>query len=331
MISNKSIQQNAFLLNINAKNVTRQTIEKLKKLIPVNDLFYSKSLDDSENIYNTITSKGYQTIFNGGGDGTIVNAINILHKISKRERKKQLPKIGILKLGTGNAMAKIANAKHVLLDIHNIINGQNTEEYSIKLIECDNEKLAPFAGIGYDSEILNDYIIVKNRYKLKSIPAYFCAAFFRTLPKQIFGSNPIVRIYTNSTAYKIFHKNGHDQQVKIPYNTLLYEGPSSLISIGSMPWYGFGLEMFPFAYHKEDFLNLRINNMRISTIVTNLYPQIWNGTHRHPKLQDFLVKDITINCSKPVPYQIGGDFLGYREKLRFKIAEHCVKMVKIVQ
>lgn len=323
--------RSAFLLNVNAKNVTNRIIEKLSKLISTENLFFSKSISDSENIYKAIINKKYRYVFNGGGDGTIINAINILNEISKIEKKKQLPKIGILKLGTGNALAKIAKSRHIILDTIDIVEGQkNIEEYSISLIECDNGTLTPFAGIGYDGEILNDYLRMKNTYKMKSIPAYLCAAFLVTLPKQVFSSTPIIRIYTNSDAYKLLYKNKNDQQVKIPNNTLIYEGPSAFVSIGSIPWYGFGLEMFPFTYHKKDFLNLRISNMRIAAVIANLYPEIWNGIYRNLKLQDFLIKDITIESDRLIPYQIGGDFSGLKYKLRFKIANHSIEMARIV-
>lgn len=322
-------ERSAFVLNANAKSVTDRVVAKLVKLIPSGDLFYSKSMEDSESYYRTILDRGYGFVFSGGGDGTAVNAINTLHRIAKKERATQLPKIGILKLGTGNAMAQVVGAQKAFSDVRHIVQGGTIDQKPIQLVECEDGTMTPFAGIGYDGEILNDYVAVKQELGLKSIPAYLWAAFFRTLPRKLMGSDPVIRIYTNDIAYQMIHADGEDQAVEIPANTLIYEGPSAIASVGSIPWFGFGFTMFPFAYKQEGFLNLRVSTMRIASMVLNLYPGIWRGTYRNPRLRDFLVQDITVESDQPMPYQIGGDASGYRRKLRFKTAKHRVQVAEL--
>ncbi|MES2504871.1 MAG: diacylglycerol kinase family protein [Myxococcota bacterium] len=321
-------ERSAFVLNANAKSVTDRVVAGLVKLVPAGDLFYSKSMQDSENYYRTILDRGYGMVFNGGGDGTVVNAINTMHRIAKTE-KMQLPKIGILKLGTGNAMAQVVKAQKAYWDVSHIVQGGAIQEKPLHLVECEDGTLTPFAGIGYDGEILNDYMYVKEKQGLTSIPAYLWAAFSRTLPRHIYNPDPIIKIYSHKIAYQMVNIDGEDQEIEIPPNTLLYEGPASIASVGSIPWYGFGFAMFPFADRKEGFLNLRISTMSLSTIVTHLYPGIWKGTYRHPKLNDFLVQDILIESKQPLPYQIGGDAKGYRNRLRFKAAKTPIQVAEL--
>ncbi len=322
-------ERSAFVLNANAKSVSDRVVAKLVKLIPAGDLFYSKSMQDSENYYRTILDRGYGFVFSGGGDGTAVNAINTLHRIAQKERATSLPRIGILKLGTGNAMAQVVKARKAFSDVHHIVQGGAIDQKPIQLVECDDGTLTPFAGMGYDGEILNDYVEVKEKYGFKSIPAYLFAGFFRTLPRKLTGKDPVIKVYTNQIAYQIVHEDGVDREIEIPANTLLYEGPSAIASVGSIPWFGFGFTMFPFAYHREGFLNLRISTMRIGSMIANLYPSIWKGTYRNPKLQDFLVQDIRVESEQPLPYQIGGDASGYRRNLRFKTAKHRVQVAEL--
>lgn len=320
----------AFVLNANAKSVTDRVVAKLVKLVPSGDLFYSKTMKDSENHYQTILDRGYGFVFNGGGDGTVVNAINTLHRISQKCKITQLPRVGILKLGTGNAMAQLVNAEKAYSDVEHIVQGGVIQQKPIELVECDDGTLTPFAGIGYDGEILNDYVHVKNTQGFTSVAAYVWAGFSRTLPRHLFAKSvPTIRIKTYQTAYQMISIDGEDCEVEIPPNTLIYEGPADIASVGSIPWFGFGFTMFPFAHRKEGFLNLRISNMSLWSAVLNLYPAIWKGTYRTPKLLDFLVQDIVIESDSAMPYQIGGDASGHRNRLRFKTGKQRVQIAEL--
>lgn len=323
--------KSAFILNANAKSVTDRVVAKLVKLIPSGDLFYSKSMQDSENYCQTILDRGYGFVFSGGGDGTAVNAINTLNRIGKRCKDTQLPKIGILKLGTGNAMAQVVSARKPFWDVNHIVQGGDIGQKPLQMVECEDGTLTPFAGIGYDGEILNDYVHVKEHQGLTSISAYLWAALSRTLPRHINSKAPIIRIHSYQTAYQMISIDGEDKEIEIPANSLLYEGPADIASVGSIPWYGFGLKMFPFANQREGFLNLRISTMAIGTLIANLYPALWKGTYRHAKLNDFLVQDIVVESKEPLPYQIGGDASGYRNRLRFKVAKQRVQIAELAK
>ena len=80
---------------------------------------------------------------------------------------------------------------------------------------------------------------------------------------------------------------------------------------------------------QKGFLNLRISTVNVSTVLTHLYPGIWKGTFRHPKLSDFLVQDIVIESDQALPYQIGGDASGHRTRLRFKTAKQRVQIAEL--
>jgi hypothetical protein len=91
--------------------------------------------------------------------------------------------------------------------------------------------------------------------------------------------------------------------------------------VGTIPSVGYGITMFPFASRRPGYMQLRISAVPLSVALSNLYPSIWQGSFRHKKLYDFLVKDVTIESDESLPFQIGGDAMGYKKRLYFKIAK----------
>jgi diacylglycerol kinase family enzyme len=328
----------AFVVNANAKSVTDKTVNRLVDMVPAGDLFYSRSMKDSETYYRTILRRGYSRVFSGGGDGTVVNAINTMREIAKQERIERLPAVGILKLGTGNALGSVVGAKAPWLDVNHVVKGGKTSALPMTMVECDDGTLSPFAGIGYDGEILNDYHDLKEVHKdrptaklMSSVFGYIWAGITRTALRQINKPKNWIRVISSSDAYKMVHQDGADVEVMVPAGTVLYEGPSTLASVGSIRYFGYGFTMFPFADRRAGYLSLRICAAGVLPIVTNLYPGVWKGTYRHPQLHDFLVRDVVIESQNDMPYQVGGDASGYRRRLSFKAAPNAVEMVELAK
>src|SRR3954468_10498253 len=98
-------RRSPFLLNANARAVSDGLIEELAEIVPAGDLFLSRTLEDAEVFVRTIARRGYGQVFFGGGDGTLVTGLSLLRKTCTKE-KLEMPAIGVLKLGTGNAMAR---------------------------------------------------------------------------------------------------------------------------------------------------------------------------------------------------------------------------------
>src|SRR6188768_2651668 len=97
--------RSAFLLNANARGVSDRLIEELAEVVPAGDLFLSRTLDDAQCFVRTIARRGYGQVFFGGGDGTLVTTMNLMRDVVAKEGLV-MPKVGVLRLGTGNAMAR---------------------------------------------------------------------------------------------------------------------------------------------------------------------------------------------------------------------------------
>lgn len=332
-----SVGRSAFLLNANAKSVGGSVLRKLIEMVPTGDLYLSRSFKDSERYLRTILDKGYGHIFSGGGDGTLVNTISTLHQIADKERCSSIPQIGVLKLGTGNAVASILGARKPLIDANHVLSGGRIEQRPLHLVRCEDGSLAPFAGIGLDGEVLNDYMDLKTAASgkmseplFRSAFGYIWAGLTRTAIRHLSKPHSIVRVTSKNAAVKMVSVNGADLEVPLPANSVLFEGPASLISVGSIPCWGYGFQMFPFLKNRtEAKMQLRICAAGVWPILSNLYPGIWNGSYRGSHLFDFLVDQVTVESEERLPYQVAGDARGYRKEISFTLAENCVQAAEL--
>jgi diacylglycerol kinase family enzyme len=329
----------AFLLNANAKSVGGLMLNRLIEMVPTGDLYLSYSFQDSERYIRTILNKGYNQIFSGGGDGTLVNTVTTLNRILEKENVSSAPQVGVLRLGTGNAVASILGAQKPLVDVNHVLNGGAAQKRNLSMVRCEDGQLVPFAGLGLDGEVLNDYCDLKasaqsriGQRLVRTVFGYVWAGLTRTAPRFIKRSPTMVRITSNRAAIKMVNEAGSDVELALPAGSVLYEGPSSLVSIGSIPCFGYGFQMFPFLKDRADAkLQLRVCCASVWPILANLYPGLWKGRYRGPEVTDFLVDQVTIESEENLPYQVAGDARGYRKKVSFGLAENCIQAVELAK
>jgi len=327
-------QQTALILNANAKHVTARRAQQLARLCNADDVYVSRSLEEAEQVAQMVVEKGYGRVLSGGGDGTLVCVLNHIFSALDKMENGQTPQVGVLKLGTGNAVASILGAARPEDDLLKLINEPNLATVPLGLINSPQDDLDfPFAGIGYDGEILNDYLWIKEHLRgpfveeiTHSVLGYFFAIFGRTVPRKMKEPvPPSVRITSRGKASFRDPTQG-DALCDVPAGSVLYEGPAALVSVGTVPFYGFNFRMFPFAQDVPGMMQLRVCAASPFALIRNL-PSVWRGEFRDPDLLDFHVEDIVIESERPVPYQIGGDARGTRKRLEFVMSHRQVELV----
>jgi diacylglycerol kinase family enzyme len=325
----------AVLLNANAKQVTADVRHALAQVVAPRDLFLSRSAADAHAIADTVVSRRYETVFTGGGDGTFVGWVN--HILDRAERTADpVPRFGVLALGTGNAIAEVVGARprgH-MADIVAFANAAATRVRRLDLLTCDGRR-TPFAGVGMDAAVLNDYCWLKGRLAdtalrpfATGIPGYALSIALRSAPRHILERRPSYCEIVNvgRPAYRL---DGRGRQVgaAIGPGELLYAGPCVLAAASTVPFYGFGLKAFPFADARPGMLQLRVaSELSVSTMLWNL-PRIWAGEFEHPGLLDFHAERVSVHFERPMPLQVGGDAEGWREHITFGMAERPVELV----
>lgn len=329
----------AVLLNANARKVTAKVLRALSHVVPQQDLFLSRSELDARRIAQQVVDRGYHTVFLGGGDGTVtcfLNEISNQVALRKQHHPTPMPRFGVLKLGTGNSVASMVKSSS---DRDGIVDGVlraragEVPGYRTMDLLMVEGKRAPFAGLGIDGQVLNDYIWVKRKLaqgpfsRLMSGPGgYFTSVAFKTVPAVLARSAEVECEVINgsSTAYRM-GADGAPSQTFEP-GDVMYRGPLMMAAAGTVPFYGYELKMFPFAGKRRGLMNLRIGALPPTSILANL-PRLWNGTWRPDGLKDFLVKDATIKFSREMPFQIAGDAEGYRSEVHFSVSPEPIEVV----
>ena len=319
----------AVLLNGNARQVDARVRRALEAVLPGEDLFFSRSEEEALAIADTVVARGYDTVFTGGGDGTFVSWVNHILECSER-RAAPPPRFGVLALGTGNAVAEVVGAKPAghLDALAAFASGETTRVRRLDLISCEGRR-TPFAGVGIDAAVINDYRWVKQRVEgtalsrfALGVPGYGLAVALRSAPRYLVERRPsyceIVNI--GRPAYRL---DGRGRQVGPPiaHGELLYAGPCMMAAASTVPFYGFGLKAFPFAGARAGAMQLRLaTQLSVASVLWNL-PRIWAGEFEHRGLLDFHAERVALEFERPMPLQSGGDAEGWRERITFGMAE----------
>jgi diacylglycerol kinase family enzyme len=325
----------AVLLNARAKSVNEGVRRALSLVVPPEDLFLSHCPEEAAEISDRVVARRYRTVFTGGGDGTFVSWVNRILDAGAR-RHVRPPRFGVLALGTGNAVAEMVGAtpRRHAEDLARFVAGQARGTRRLDLLTCEGRR-TPFAGVGVDAALVNDYAWLKER--LHGTPlqglglgaaGYGLAAAFRSAPRALLDRRPSYCEIVNEgrSAWRL-DEAGRRVGSPVAPGELLYAGPCMLAAASTVPYYGMGIRAFPFAHLAAGMMQLRVaTEIAVPTLLLNLH-RIWDGSFSHDGLLDFHAERVSIRFERPMPLQVGGDAEGWREELAFGMADQPVELV----
>jgi len=322
-------------VNGNAKSVTAEVIETLDQILDSGDLFVSRHVEESEQIARTLVDRGYGTILTGGGDGTFTVVVTAVVKEARR-RGAPLPRFGLLRLGTGNSLAWVLGAgragepgastrRALAADLARLRSDAGSRR--LCLVEAEG-MISPFCGFGIDAVVLRDYTAMKAKLAkgpLRRVApgpiSYVLAATTRTIPSYVVRKTPHCRVTNEGSDAVRIGEKGAVVGSPVKKGAVLYEGPAKIAAASTIPYYGFGFRMFPYADERPDRMHLRVSNITPLAFVSN-FKAIWRGEFDDlTTVFDFLVDDITIEMDPATSFQIGGDLRGDRARARIRITE----------
>ena len=330
----------AVLLNANAKRVDEKVRRSLSHVVPEGDLFLTRTFEEARAVAELVVDRRYQVVFTGGGDGTFVGFLNEIFNVIERRRGAnpfagpRPPKFGILKLGTGNALASLCAASPgdgILDDVLRARAAEVPGSLRLELLSSEGKR-APFAGIGLDAGILNHYVETKRaargpmRRLLVGGGGYAAAIGLRSIPAYAGRARPTIEVRNRGLAYRM-GSDGRPVGSPLGPGSVLYRGPALLAAASTVPCYGFNFKLFPFAGTRRGMMHLRIVDVSIPSILKNLYPSIWSGRWFPEGLHDFLCDDVELRSDHKVPFQVGGDAEGYRDYARFSMWKESVELI----
>jgi diacylglycerol kinase family enzyme len=328
----------AVLLNAHARKVTPGVLRALSHVVARGDLYVSRSPLDARRIAHAVVEEGYHTVFFGGGDGTFMGFADEVLNLAARRRVSRLPHFGVLKLGTGNGLAAWVNASGVrsggiVDDVLRARAGEVPGYRALELLSVEGRR-APFASLGIDAQLLNDYVWLKERVSqnwlgrlLTGSRGYAAAVLLRTLPQALV--RPLTaECEVRNTGATPAHRIGPDGQsvATIAPGDVLYRGRAMIAAASTIPYYGYGVRMFPFAGVQPGTMHVRVGVVEPLSVVANL-GKMWRGEWFPPAVEDFLASSVEVRFDRPMPFQLGGDAAGPRSELALAVAPEQLSLV----
>ena len=322
----------AVLVNVHARHGSTNLGRRIQAILPRARVRVTSTLDEARAWLGEVVAHAPpDVLLSGGGDGTAVALLNEV-----RAQKIPLAAFGLLPLGTGNGWARATGVRSVGSALRGLADLRDDEVPTLRefsLVETEG-RVTPFAGTGWDAEILADY-----RKMLAALPeplraasggtsGYFRSMFTRTIPRHLRGSaRPNVRVVNLGAPALAIDADG--RAVPVPdggAGAVLYEGPISVGGAATTEQLGLGFRAFRFAHAVPGRMAVRV--YAASTLHATLrMPWLWRGAHPLPHDFNWLLTRCRMDFDRPVPFEIGGDLAGERTTVELALADQQVPLV----
>jgi diacylglycerol kinase family enzyme len=311
------------ILNGNARRVRGDLRARLERALP-GGVRLTTSLDHARGVIHEEVSRGLDLMVLGGGDGTVVMGLALIAEACRGAGRPE-PAIGILRLGSGNAIADAAGATDDAAgDLARLVRGDGAWR-TTPLLEVLGMR-APFVGLGVDAQLLEDHAAVGRwidrvpgaRRLVGGTARYALSVALRSVPRFASQTRPTAAV-TNLGARAIEMSSRGPTGREVPAGDLLWRGACTLIAGATIPFFGFGLKMFAFATARGDRFHLRCGDAGLVEIVRST-PAAFRGEYFSDRVHDFLCDRVAIELDVEAPIEAGGELLGRRRRVELALA-----------
>jgi hypothetical protein len=322
----------AILVNLKARRGSERVASVCRRELPGARVHSSRSLDDALGFARQLTDTPPDLLISAGGDGTAVALINAL-----RGHPAAQSVLGCLPLGTGNGWAHATGAPPWRRAVQRLgqlsRSGAPVPTWRFDLVEVDGV-LGHFAGTGWDAEIIDDFHAQKEGFGLLPRPrrdglsGYLHGLFTRTIPRHLMRRKAI-EVELINTGEDAVGVDEYGRPVAIPegrHGAVLYRGPVSVCAAGTSTEWGFGFRAFPFAGLVPRRFCMRVYAGRVVEATMRMR-SLWRGVHPMPKMHTWLLTSCRANFSESVPFQIGGDRVGHKQSVEYRLASEQVNLL----
>ncbi len=317
-------------INVGARRVSSAVMNEIRELIPAEDIYVASTVEQEERAAREILEKQVDTLFIGGGDGTFVRFVN---RLVLQAEGHNLPTIGILGLGTGNAIARLVSSGNPLSDLKSYLSNPSRDIQPMSLVET-NGMVYPFGGLGWDARWLEDYERLNALFPevVKGRVGYILAFMAGTIPRKAYEIVTRKRVHVDiiNGPHKAF-KVGPDGEKGEPIgpNEIIYSGNINSVAFGTVPDYGYGIRILPFAGKDLNYMHLRVVTISMTRALLAA-PAVYNGSFRHPGVLDFYVHSCSTKFSEPMPFQIAGESMGRKSHVDFLVKSSMVNLLRFI-
>ncbi|MBK9001646.1 MAG: diacylglycerol kinase [Myxococcales bacterium] len=321
----------AVLVNLRARHGSEAVGRRIREILPLARVAVTRSLEDARTwVRDELTAARPEVLLSGGGDGTAVALLNEL-----RDHGVTVPAFGLLPLGTGNGWARATGdvgKRAAFRGLSRLARHGAPPLRHFGLVETEG-RITPFAGTGWDAEILADYKAIQESVPgavrgLSARGGYMQSLFTRTIPRHLFGYTP-PRVRLVNLGEPAFGVTPEGRAVPIPGagpGAVLYDGPISVGGAATTEELGLGFRAFPFAHLVPGRMNVRIYAASALHATVRM-PWLWRGAHPLPDDHHFFVTRCRFEFDRPVPFEIGGDLAGERTEVEMSYLPDAVPMI----
>lgn len=324
----------AVLVNLRSRRGSRSVADRARAELPFARVLASTSLADTERFVRGLQESPPALLLSAGGDGTAVGLINALRS---GDLSDAIPKIGLLPLGTGNGWANATHApawREGLARVGALARQQTTiSTRRFDLVDVCG-RIAPFAGTGWDAELIDDFHAQQSGFGLlpqkarQGVAGYVHGLFTRTAPRHIFTRERL-EVELVNTGEDAFTIDASGNPVPLPggeNGRVLYRGPVGVCGAATSAEWGFGFKSYPFAGSMPRRMCVRVYSASVLEAIARS-GALWRGAHPLSKMHTWMLTDCKMTFSRPVPFQIGGDRHGHVTEVDYRLAAETVDVL----
>jgi diacylglycerol kinase family enzyme len=308
------------ILNGNARHARAQR-ERLERAHP-GGVHLTASLEHAREVIRAELARGRDLVVFGGGDGTVVMGLTLIDEAC-RGTGRPSPAIGVLRLGSGNAIADAVGAtRDPAADLVRLVRGEGAWR-TLPLIEVLGVR-APFVGIGLDAQLLEDQAAIGRLVDrvpggrlLGGAARYALSVPLRSLPRFALGDRATATVTNRGARALELARHGATGR-ELPGGAIIWTGRVTLVAGATIPFFGFGLKMFPFAAARPDRFQLRCGDPGVLGILRGT-PAAFRGRYFADGVRDFLCDHVQIDVDREVALEAGGELLGRHRSIALRL------------
>lgn len=313
----------AAIVNGNSRRLGARLRRRLERVLP-GGVRFTRSLAEARVAIFEEIRRGLDAIVLGGGDGTVVMGLTLIAEACRGAGRPE-PAIGILRLGSGNAIADTVGASSdVVDDLERLVAGQGSWR-RVPMIDVLGAR-APFVGLGVDAMLLEDNAAITSvvdrvpgaRRLIGGAARYALSVALRSLPRFATTRRPLVTV-TNLGSPAIEMARGGPTGTRIDRGEIVWSGACTLVAASTVPYFGFGLKMFAFSDAESDRFHLRCGDAGLVEILRNT-PAAFRGDYFSDHVRDFLCDRVKIEVEGDAPIEAGGELLGRHGAIELAIS-----------
>jgi diacylglycerol kinase family enzyme len=324
----------AVVVNARMREVTERLLRLLSHVVPEEDLFLTTSSQEGARVARLVLERGHDTVFLGGGDCTFARFVTTLLQLP-RPPEARLPRLGVLKLGGGQALTTLVKAsglrgEGLLDDVLRARAGEVPGYRPLDLLRVEGH-YTPSVGVGLEAQLLHDAAWVRERLGRGPLRGLMegrggraSALALRSLPHLVGAGEVECEVYNGASEALTLGADGQAEGMVTP-GALLFRGRASLVAAACVPFHASGRRLFSQAGRSRGRMHLKLAPGAGLPGLSQLAGALL-GLPAARKGLEVLTSEVTLRFSRPMPLQMAGGPAGTREALHLEVVPAAVEL-----